>query len=290
MKNKNAKIPALALAAIVLIALPVFADSTSTKVESRGGLLGNLRGELQLKLGVHAENRDDRSSSTSTSTRDHGKDGKNATSTAAQITGLKSRAATEIQRRIDALGAANTAITASVRLPAATKTILTNAIQAQISSLTTLGAKIAADTDATVLKADVKSITQSYRIFLLVLPQTRITASADVEQNVASLMTIVSSKLETRIATAHTAGKDTTAVSASLSDVRAKIGDANTQSAAAVALVVNLTADNGDSVKATANAQALKDARAKIQLAASDLKTARTEMGTIVTSLKSFGV
>ena len=226
-----------------------------------------------------------------TSTRDRGeRDGMHATSTAMQLSSIQSRAATEIQRRITALGAANTAIQASVRLPSATKTILTNAIQSQVTSLTALGTKIAADTDSTVLKADVKSITQSYRIFLLVLPQARITASADAEQNVASLMTIVSSKLETRIATAHTAGRDTTTVSATLSDARAKISDANTQSAAAVALVVNLTPDNGDSVKAAANAQALKDARAKIQLAASDLKSARAEMGTIVAALKTFGV
>ena len=213
-----------------------------------------------------------------------------ATSTAMQLSNIQSRAATEIQRRITALGAASTAIQASVRLPSATKTILTNAIQSQVTSLTALGTKIAADTDSTVLKADVKSITQSYRIFLLVLPQARITASADAEQNVASLMTIVSSKFEARIATAQTAGKDTSTVSATLSDARAKISDANTQSAAAVALVVNLTPDNGDSIKAAANAQALKDARAKIQLAASDLKSARAEMGTIVAALKTFGV
>ena len=298
MKNKNKTIPALAAVAISLIALPVFADSNGAQIDSHGSFLGNLRSELQLKFGAHVQNqnRDDKNnnddrSRMGTSTRMQVKDGTHATSTTAeQVTAMKSRAATEIQRRIDALTAAKAAITASVRLPATTKTILTNAIQSQVSSLTALGTKIVADTDATVLKADVKSITQSYRIFLLVLPQARITASADAEQNVASLMTIVSSKLETRIATAHTAGRDTATVSATLSDIRAKISDTNTQSAAAVGLVVNLTPDNGDSLKAAANAQALKDARAKIQLAASDLKSARAEMGTIVAALKTFGV
>ena len=298
MKNKNKTIPALAAVAISLIALPVFADSNGAQIDSHGSFLGNLRSELQLKFGAHVQNqnKDDKNNNDDrahmgTSTRDRGeRDGMHATSTAMQLSNIQSRAATEIQRRITALGAASTAIQASVRLPSATKTILTNAIQSQITSLTALGTKIAADTDSTVLKADVKSITQSYRIFLLVLPQARITASADAEQNVASLMTIVSSKFEARIATAQTAGKDTSTVSATLSDARAKISDANTQSAAAVALVVNLTPDNGDSIKAAANAQALKDARAKIQLAASDLKSARDEMGTIVAALKTFGV
>ena len=211
-------------------------------------------------------------------------------SVSARITTAKSHADQEIERRITALNDMNTKVQAMVRLSADEKTSISTAISNQISTLTTLKAKIDADTDLATLKTDIKSITASYRIFVLIIPQGRIEVAADKIATAVTSLTTLAGKLQTRIADAQAAGKDTASLSASLSDMNTKLADANVQASAAASEVANLTPDNGDKTKMQSNDQALKDARAKIQVALKDLATARQDAGSIVTGLKDLNV
>ncbi len=197
----------------------------------------------------------------------------------------KTKALAQIDARIKALSALQTRVEEMQRVSASQKASLNATLQTAVSEMTTLKAKIAADTDSAALKADIQSITKSYRIYLLVLPQGRITAAADRIMGTGTLMTELSGKLQVRLAEAQAAGKNTATLSASLADMNTKIADANVQANAAITLIANLNPDNGDKTVFEANQKALKDARAKIKLGTTDLQAARKDAGSIVKGL-----
>lgn len=207
----------------------------------------------------------------------------------ARISTAKSHADQEIDRRISALNDLNTRVQAMAKVSADEKTSIANSVSSEISDLTTLKAKIDADADITSLKTDIKSITGSYRIFMLIIPQGRIEVASDRVKSVADLLTSFSAKLQSRISDAQASGKDVTSLSASVTDMNAKIADANAQADAAVTLVANLKPDNGDKTTMTANSTALKSARADIASATKDLQAARADSNTIVRGLHSIG-
>ena len=177
----------------------------------------------------------------------------------------------------------NTKVQAMVKVSSSEKNAISNMVSSEISNLTTLQAKIDADTDLATLKTDIKSIATSYRVFMLVIPRARIDVAADKINTVAASMTTFAGTLQTRIVSA--AG-DTTAAKAQLADMNAKIADAQVQASAAVTVVASLQPDNGDKTVEAANTAALKTARSDIQAGLADLKAARKDAGSIVTTLK----
>lgn len=202
----------------------------------------------------------------------------------------RTKALAQIDTRIKALSVLQARINEMQRVSASQKTSLNATLQTAIGEMTTLKAKIAADTDNAVLKADIQSITKSYRIYLLVLPQGRITAAADRIMGTSAILTELAGKLQVRITEAQAAGKDTTALTASLTDMNAKIADANVQANAAITLIANLKPDNGDKAVFEANQKALKDARAKIKLGTTDLQAARKDAGSIIKGLSAMNI
>jgi hypothetical protein len=208
----------------------------------------------------------------------------NASSSDAMIAKAKTRADAELDRRVKSLQALSGRLQDIARISADLKASLTTDVQTQINTLTSLKAKIDADTDATTLKTDVKSITGSYRIYALVMPKTTILAAADRIKTIADNMATVSVKLQDRISASGSA--DVSALNASLADMNAKIADAKVQAQAAIDLVANLSPDNGDQAKMTANHNALVSARAKIRAGMQDLQTARKDMGAILKGTK----
>lgn len=209
---------------------------------------------------------------------------------AKRIAKAKERANEEIARRITSLTNLNTRIQAMARVSTTTKTTISASITTQINTLNTLKAKIAADTDLDTLKADIKTITESYRIYALVIPQAQIAVAADKILTVADAQTTVSGKLQSYISQAQTAGKDVTSLNTLLADMNAKIADAKVQANAGVTLTATLTPDMGDKTKMESNKQALSDGRAKIKLGEQDLKAAQSDARKIVQGLKAFSI
>jgi len=207
-----------------------------------------------------------------------------------RMANAKDRANQEIARRINALRALNERVQAMVRVSATVKANISSDVDAEIASLTALNAKIQGDPDFDLLRADIQSITSSYRIFVLIIPQGHIIVAADKIQTAVSTMKTFAEKLQARISAAQTSGTDVTAATASLSDMNAKLADAQAQASAAISLVADLTPDNGDKAKMTANEQALKDARAKLRTALKDLQDARKDAGDIVKALRTWTV
>jgi len=194
----------------------------------------------------------------------------------------------EISSRIEALNKLAARIQEIKNLTDADKSTLAGEIQTQITTLNTLKSKIDADTDAAALKTDMASITVDYRIYALVIPQAQIVAAADRLKTIALDISIVGNKLQTRIASAQTAGSNVTALQTSLTDMQAKITDAQTQAQTAVTAVATLVPDQGDSTKSAANASALKDARAALKAGQADIVAARKDANAIVKGLRAF--
>ena len=206
---------------------------------------------------------------------------------AARMERMHATANKEIDRRTAALDALSARVQAMKHITDSDKTSLEGMITAEASNLAALKTTIAADTDLTTLKADIQSITKSYRIFMLIIPRGHIIAAADRVNDVAGAMGDVGTKLQTRITAAQAAGNDVATLNTALTDLTAKLTDAKTNAAAAIAEISGLTPDNGDQAVMNANTAALRDARKKINAAQADIKAARQDAQTIIKGLKA---
>lgn len=206
-------------------------------------------------------------------------------------TRLVDRANQEITRRLKTLNQLITRIGEMQKISTSQKATLTASLQSQITALTSLQTKIQNDASANAtssLKDDVKSITASYRIYALVIPQASIMAAADRIITIANTMQTLGGKIQTRIAAAQASGTDVSAAQTALTDFNAKVADAIAQAQAAINEVAPLTPDNGDQTKFQANHDTLMDARKKLTTAHQDLAAARHDAATIVSTIKGF--
>jgi seryl-tRNA synthetase len=191
----------------------------------------------------------------------------------------------EINARIKSLNNLITRISGMKNLSDAQKAELTASLQAQISSLTTLKAKIDSGTATSSLSTDIKSITQGNRVYALVMPKTEVLAAVDrLNTLIASLKTIAG-KLQTRITEAQGKGVDVGSSTAKLADLNAKLTDATTQAQNAQAAVINLTPDNGDQSVIDSNKAALRTANTALKAAEKDVKIAGNDSREIVKTL-----
>jgi hypothetical protein len=216
--------------------------------------------------------------------------GKASANVTVKMTTAKGKADTEIARRITALNDLLSRVQQMTKVSSDFKTSINTAIQTQISGLNTLKTKIDADTDATTLKTDIQSITASYRIFALVLPQVRIAAAADREATIDNMISQIGVKLQARLQAAQAQGADVTALVSALTDMATKLADAQTQAQSAISTTATLVPDNGDQTKMAANTTALKGARANLQTAQQDLVAARKDVTTVLNGLKTLKV
>lgn len=209
------------------------------------------------------------------------------TLSAAVITRAKAKADAEIDRRIKALNALSARVAQMGKVTAEFKQSLGKNVQTQISGLAELKARIDADEGGATLREDIRTITQSYRIYALVMPQARIAAAADREAAIVSMLADIGSKLQARIEAAKAAGADVTAVTAALADMGTKLASAQTHAQAAVNGSAALAPDGGDSEKMKTNGEALKAARNEIESARQDLAAARQSVDAILKSLRT---
>ena len=261
------KAAAASLAAIAMLALAAPALADDVTVDAAGGAnvtMTNAATGAKTTAVVHVNR-----ASTSTPRADAGRQ-------SAQKGIDRGDAAT--QKRIDDLNQIASRIAAMKLLPADAKASLAAQITAAIGDMTALKAKIDSDTATDTLKADLRSITKDYRVYLLVIPQARVMAASDRVLAVAAQMEQLSAKFGERISAA---GNDAALVSAH-ADFDAKVSDSKAQANAAVTLVAGLKSDNGDAGVRASNTAALKAAAADIKTAQQDLKAARADADTIV--------
>ena len=206
--------------------------------------------------------------------------------TTARMEKARTRAAQEIERRIEALTKINVRIGGVTKISDQFKANLNTNIQNQITALTALKVKIEGDTDLNTLKTDVQSITKLYRIFALIMPQTHIAAMADRTATAINIMIGIGNKLQARLTEMQNAGADVSALIATLSDMGAKISDAQAKAQAAVDVTATLVPDDGDKDKMAANKAALTEGRDNLKEAHQDLVNARKYITTILKGIR----
>lgn len=201
---------------------------------------------------------------------------------------IVNRADQEITRRIGALNKLSERISNMVKLNNDEQQGLSATIQAQIQAMNSLQSQVQGDQDnLTNLKTDVQSITKSYRIYALVIPQGALIAAADRVMSVVTTMQTLAGKLQTRISAVPAGTANLTEMQNAMTDLNAKLADANTQAQAAVTEVSGLKPDNGVQTVMQSNLATMKDARSKIQAAQQDLVAARKDAGTVVKDLRT---
>lgn len=201
------------------------------------------------------------------------------------LAAIIARADKEITQRVTDLNNMITRIAAMKKVSANEQNTLTTSLQNEITQLNTLKTKIDSDTSAPTARTDYQSITKSYRIYLLVLPQTRIVAASDRVLTIVDTMSAVGGKVQSRISA--TTGTNVAQMNQLFSDFTSKMTDATTQANTANVAVAGLQPDQGNKTVLQANTTALKGAQANIKTATADLTSARTDLGTIVSDLKA---
>ncbi len=262
------------LIGIAFIAAPAFALA-----DDSAGVSASTSVNLENRVQV-VEQRRAEAASTSAASRE--------TARTDAISSAKERAGQEIQRRIGNLEKSLARVSGMKRLSDSDKAALSSSLQGEISALTTLDATIANDTATTSLRADIQSITKSYRVYALVLPRAALTAAADRVLSVAAQLSALESKLSARIAAAP-AGTDVASLQSTLADMQGNIENAKTQANAAISEAAALTPDNGAPAAAAANASALKDARSKVQAGQQYIVVARKDAENIVKGIRGRG-
>ena len=185
----------------------------------------------------------------------------------------------EINRRSTTLTGLSSKITASKVMTSADSAALQGEIGSTTSGLTSLKAAIDAETDVTALRADIVKIATDYRVYLLVVPQVNLVNAADAVVAAQAKFATVNTALVARIATAHAAGKDTTAAQAALDAMNASVTAAVGLASPLPAQLLALTPaqyNGGTAGPVLANARtALRGARDDLKSAIASAKACR---------------
>lgn len=194
------------------------------------------------------------------------------------------KAGERIDHQIEKLKKQLTRVAKIERLSEEQKTKITAELTAQIDKLTAFKTSVATETDPTVIKEHAKALVSEFRAQAVSLPRAAITAAADRMMAVVGQMEAFSVKLHARV----DAGTSAEA-SASLSAFDAKVADAKLQAQAVASIVAGLSASSTDEATMKANAEALKNAKEKLDAGHADLKAARADIGTLLKTLKGLG-
>lgn len=175
---------------------------------------------------------------------------------------LKNKATKEINRRIAKLNKVLKFISKIKSLTESQKSTLSSQVQAEIGKLNASQVKISGATDLATLKAEIKSLDNSYKAFALYIPKIQIIAKADKVLTTVEKLHDLATKFE---------GKDA-ASEALLADMKKQLADAKTSAQAAIDAVMPLTPEGHAS-----NKTALKNARKLLQAAQASLKAANKD-------------
>ncbi len=153
---------------------------------------------------------------------------KSATNQSLRLSKIKERGDKLITNRINQLNRLLNRISNDKRLSAQEKTSLSSDIQADINGLTTLKAKIDADTDVDTAKADAKQIITNYYIYKIFVPKIRLLITIDNLQTLSTNMGQFTPEIQNLINTLKTQGKDVSNLQALLDDINSQLQTINT--------------------------------------------------------------
>jgi hypothetical protein len=197
------------------------------------------------------------------------------------LAAIQQRAAEAIAKRLASLGQAIPTVSGSSVISAGDKTTLLATLNGDVSGLTTLGTKIAADSTGQQAATDYRTIFTSYRVYALALPQVHFATAADtVTGTVLPKLTDAQTKLAALLA-GSAAGKNTPAVQAAMADLAAQITAITAATNGLSATVLAYTPEQYN-----ANHALLSSARQSLATTRTAVKAARADIATVTKALK----
>jgi len=144
---------------------------------------------------------------------------KSAINQSLRLSKIKERGDKLITNRVNELNRLLNRISNDKRLTNEEKTSLSADIQADINGLTTLKAKIDADTDVDTAKADAKQIITNYYIYKIFVPKMRLLITIANMQALSANIGQLTPQIQNLVNTLKSAGKDVTNLQSLLDDI-----------------------------------------------------------------------
>jgi hypothetical protein len=187
---------------------------------------------------------------------------------------LKAFGDCEIDRRLTTIATLRTRIAGAKAATGDHAAALTAILDGSQGGLTTLKAKLDAETTVRAARDDVHAIFADYRIYALVTRQVHLVLGDDRVAAAAARLTDASGKLQAAIEKADAAGKDTADAAQHLAAMQAAVADALAAVAGDADAVLPLTPAQVDAGTA---GPVLDAAHASLVTARGDIQTALTE-------------
>jgi hypothetical protein len=200
---------------------------------------------------------------------------------AARLTTIQALAKVAIADRVTSLSNTIPSVTANKVITAADRATLLSTLNGDLSGLTALGQRIAADTTAQQAGSDYQMIFTTYRVYALALPQVRYAEAVDdIDGGVVPDLTNAQTTLAGLLAGVDT-GKNTPAVQASMADLGKQISAITSTTSGLSSTVLAYTPAQYD-----ANHALLSQPRATLVQARADVKTARADIASVLKALQ----
>ena len=158
-----------------------------------------------------------------------------------RLANIKNRADRMIANRIGQLNRLSARIGSDSSLSADEKSSLFSNIQTDINGLTSLKAKIDADTNIQTAKTDAREIITGYFIYKLFIPKIRLLIIIDNMQALASDLQGFTPQIQNLINTLNSSGKNVSQAQLSLNDINSQLQTINNSLAGDKTLLENLT-------------------------------------------------
>jgi hypothetical protein len=200
----------------------------------------------------------------------------------AQLQLIINRGNNEISRRLSTLQGLTTKITSATKLSASDQASLSDEVTSEVTGLTSLKAKLDADTTVAAARTDAQSIITGYRVYAFIVPKIGLVKAADDQQVAESKLTALVPKLQSRVDAAKAAGKNVTSLASGLTDMSTQISNAQGILPSVSASIISLQPSDFNT-----NHKVLSDYRDKLKTAQTDIRAAVTDANSIVNALKN---
>jgi len=197
------------------------------------------------------------------------------------LAGIQAEAKVKTTARTAALNSAIARVTAAPDITAADRSTILGTLNTDLAGMTTVEAKIAADTTVATAVADYRTIFTTYRVYAVALPQSRYAAAADrMTGTTIPKLTDAQTKLAAALA-GPDASKSTPALQADLADMKNQIAAATSALDGVAAKALAVTPADFNS-----NHSVLQPIRGSVKSALADLKKAAADGKTVLAAIK----
>jgi hypothetical protein len=163
--------------------------------------------------------------------------------TPALFTPAQQRVEGDLTARVTQLNALSSAVNSTTNhlTPGDRQTLQNDITNTELPGIQALQAKVPHDTTCQQLRTDAHSMVFTYRVYVVMTPQTHLTIVLDDETAIEGVLTNLEPKIATAIQNAQAAGKNVTAAQAAFNDLKNQVSTAQAATTGQAALVLAQT-------------------------------------------------